>query len=710
MIRMINFTFMALVLSLSVNLFAQKSDQSNLAIKTRKNKSGVTSFDFAKNKANGKSLRKLPKLEIPIETTVRQSPAPQASDFTALSIQPVEPLAPLRLPLHTRASLTTNKGAVIPPPSGPATSVSALEPPKDLSQNLTSVTTALVLKSDESVEVKKFYDYSQDELDLLRAIIEIENKETLLMGMAKISLLLQKKAQNQDTVLFHYGNAAWKLGLLEESRLVHRPLLKSKNPAIRFAVVEHLIKSSRRGEKDLVADIESARAQISDAHALKEVSNLPDRYKINLARNFDEKGDISSSLDLLMLVDKNAPLSAESRFLAAIIHYRINEIMAAEDLLKEALKAAEDLSDQEQLLSSIAITLARLMFQTGKYAESNELYLKVKKSHPEWPQAMMEKSWSQILLSDFEGAAGNMFSLHTDFFKHTFAPESYLVRTVGYLNLCQFGDGIKALKDFKTRYSKMNQFLSQTSQTSEKDLTLTQEIRKLAQSSRGAEDLFLPKMVVIELARNTDYLRMQNQINQIADEDSQFDKMMLNLISLERTLNQSHGELADQLRTYKDRPPKDSHIIGATEDKLARVKLDLQALRTSRKAMKQLKIDAQSRYEEKKTTLKQAAEKVLNSRLKAMSKALSHDLDQSEVLSYELFAGASMHLRKEMEQDGAKKQEIAKNEKTKEETLSKGIRWKFQGEIWEDELGHFRSSLKNACGESEDLTKQANIN
>lgn len=27
----------------------------------------------------------------------------------------------------------------------------------------------------------------------------------------------------------------------------------------------------------------------------------------------------------------------------------------------------------------------------------------------------------------------------------------------------------------------------------------------------------------------------------------------------------------------------------------------------------------------------------------------------------------------------------------------KSLQWKFKGEIWEDEVGHYRSSLKNIC-------------
>jgi hypothetical protein len=29
--------------------------------------------------------------------------------------------------------------------------------------------------------------------------------------------------------------------------------------------------------------------------------------------------------------------------------------------------------------------------------------------------------------------------------------------------------------------------------------------------------------------------------------------------------------------------------------------------------------------------------------------------------------------------------------------IKKALNWKFKGEIWEDEVGHYRSSLKNVC-------------
>jgi hypothetical protein len=34
----------------------------------------------------------------------------------------------------------------------------------------------------------------------------------------------------------------------------------------------------------------------------------------------------------------------------------------------------------------------------------------------------------------------------------------------------------------------------------------------------------------------------------------------------------------------------------------------------------------------------------------------------------------------------------------------KSLNWDFRGEIWEDELGHYRSSLKNVCPPDEKLS------
>jgi len=52
---------------------------------------------------------------------------------------------------------------------------------------------------------------------------------------------------------------------------------------------------------------------------------------------------------------------------------------------------------------------------------------------------------TQLASDDFAGAIGNMYSLHSPYFKAVYQPESFVVRTIGYLNICQYGDAYKSL-------------------------------------------------------------------------------------------------------------------------------------------------------------------------------------------------------------------------------------------------------------------------
>jgi len=40
------------------------------------------------------------------------------------------------------------------------------------------------------------------------------------------------------------------------------------------------------------------------------------------------------------------------------------------------------------------------------------------------------------------------------------------------------------------------------------------------------------------------------------------------------------------------------------------------------------------------------------------------------------------------------------------EKSKNGYEWKFKEEVWEDEIGHFRSSLKNVCPKDEETADQ----
>ena len=112
--------------------------------------------------------------------------------------------------------------------------------------------------------------------------------------------------------------------------------------------------------------------------------------------------------------------------------------------------------------------------------------------------------------------------------------------------------------------------------------------------------------------------------------------------------------------------------------------------RISIKTLRELGI---SRLEKEKEELRLQASKALQIRFKELVADLDHVLEQNEVLQYELFSGAGEHIRYQMAGGEVSEKERPELKVEKEKSLT----WKFKGEIWEDEVGHYRSSLKNVC-------------
>ena len=95
-----------------------------------------------------------------------------------------------------------------------------------------------------------------------------------------------------------------------------------------------------------------------------------------------------------------------------------------------------------------------------------------------------------------------------------------------------------------------------------------------------------------------------------------------------------------------------------------------------------------------KDKIKAEAAIALHNKYKEAMDTLTAILEQKDVLAYEIYSGAGEHLRYQMAGGKA-------NDRNPSQALSpeaqKSYKWKFRGEVWEDEVGHYRSSLTNVC-------------
>jgi hypothetical protein len=542
------------------------------------------------------------------------------------------------------------------------------------------------------VELVKLDEMGPNDYKLLQALIFLEIQKKYEMAMGLFAELMEDP-EHRVEALYNYAMTAKGLGLNSEFRTyMIKVSQETKNKEWQGKATQAMVDNINVLELTDIAMIDPLVAK----YELDVTRN--DDYQITRAKYYSAKGNLGMMEDALVYIGEKSPRYPDALLLSALFNYRQGKVEDAVISLETLLKVTDG-DKKSQLRAVGALTMARIQFQKSMYKEAFQSYLKVDKSSPLWLQAMVESAWTQILSEDFEGAAGNMFSLHTDFFKNAFAPESFTVRTVGYLNLCQYGDGVQVLNEMREKYAPWKKKLSEYQAAHKTPVSYYDTVKNWARNSDLKEVDGLPRSFIVELARHPGFTSVQKQINNYEDEITRFNKISMTLITIEKELLAKQTEANKQLVSAK----KSSSSVQDAEKKLLSYRIQYHIANKARTSIKNLRTNGIARIEKEKDELRVQAGKALESNYKNMVAGLNRVLDQNDVLQYELYSGAGEHIRYQMAGGDVNQKERPELKVEKEKSLN----WKFKGEIWEDEVGHYRSSLKNVCPQDNSV---ANLN
>lgn len=558
-----------------------------------------------------------------------------------------------------------------------------------LAQESTPSTLKTVVEP-QTIPVESF---SEGEFKILEALLLLKSENTTPLSIGLANPLLQMSATKAAG-----------------DEIIARSLLRLK---IRTAATEHLNdlarsesnpSKSQLGAKLILSNLKTTDYEEADfllpiLEKLKvpepEWGNLP----IAIARESLHARNLEKAWQILSRVPTQNSQSYEARFLRSMIQYRSNQVLEAqkglESLVRDFDKAPKDLR------SLIASTIAQIYFQKGDYKKAYAMYRRVNQDHPLWMQTLVETAWSQILNKDFEGAAGNMFSLHTNYFKGAYNPESYIVRTVGYLQLCQYGDALSVLQDFLKKYKFAQKQLASYKKNKPNHLETVRDFLKAGMPKKFAG---LPRSLLVEIARDPQFIELQKKLNEIEEDSSKLSQLSTRLVELDKEfiveqgqINLAFKDLDNEIKKAAS-PEKRASLVA---DRLKKEK-QLQRLSVLRRIIIDAKQGVANEHERfanfwinQKGALKLKQADVISSSFQTLEADLAHWLDQSELLFYEIHNGAGEHLRYQMASTDESKA-LGK----KPGVFKKGEKhqlWAFDGEIWEDEVGHYRSSLKNVC-------------
>lgn len=534
-----------------------------------------------------------------------------------------------------------------------------------------------------------------EEYKMIQALIFLDYQKKYDLAMALFVELMDAPLY-KDQAMFHYAQTALESKLFSEFRQKMIQVTQTASDVeLKKKATEELVKNVKYLELSDIGLIDP----IAEAHNIDTA--LYPSYLLKKAKYELDKGNLGEAESSLSLISPTANEYSEGQLLKSVFNYRQGQIDTAIQDLEIVLPLIEN-KTKDSTRNLTMLTLARLYFQKGDYTSAFKFYQKVDKSSGEWLQSMVEQAWTQVLAGDNVGAAGNMFALHTDFFSKAYAPETYVVRSVGYLNLCQYGDGVAVLNDFKTKYSEIHNTLKDFQSKNAEDMKYYELVKTWLKNTSAHTVEGVPRSFIVELARHPHYMSTQKQINNYEDENSRFNKITIDLIRKEKQARLEMLKAKNALTAAKAKSKSKDDLLSFEQNFLAKG-VEHVIFSKAREGIKKMREAALVRLESEKESLRLKTASNIKKRFELFTSTLDQLIDQKEVLSYEIYSGAGEHIRYQMAGGEVKPegQRAIASEKNNYE-------WKHKGEVWEDEIGHYRSSLKNVCPKDDSELAQTN--
>ncbi len=553
----------------------------------------------------------------------------------------------------------------------------------------------------ELQNLKAIKELNKDDLSMLAALMIYEKGEKCHLTSGLLIDLADKREYAEEAN-FYLGICAHQMGFHSEavSRLLK--VIESENPDFLQEAVTSVVEDLPREYDQKVT---TAIKNLKNREAIVEKSK--DNWNFILARTAHANDAYTEATQAAEKVSEGSQHYVQARYLYSIGLYAAKKMKEAEEsLLKLREWMHKKNKEDKNMESLIAVNLARIRFLQGRYQSSLEEYARIPKDHPLWVQGLIEQGWTQLNVDDPEGAVGNMYSLHSPYFKTVFMPESWVVRTIGYINICQFGDAYRTLSKLEQMHgawlSSIHNYVGAKKQPEDYYNTVKSYIK--GRSDKDVEGL--PFQVIREIARQRGFLNEQNALNAKEDEVTQYG-FIYNFVKKEQAdltvkLTRTKGRLAKTKESIQ-KAKSNSELIKNLNEWNANKRNDEQLIigyefqsqlyELARKGYLKFKASGLARIDKEKSRLRTAAGKALIAHLKDIQSRIHQIFEGNEFLRYEIFSGSGENIRFQVsggQVDDNKR--IPANVKPQ-----KMLNWEFDGEYWEDEIGSYRSSLKNNC-------------
>ncbi len=557
------------------------------------------------------------------------------------------------------------------------------------------------MKAVKQIQEKPYKELSPTQQAMLTALI-LYNKGDRCHAVLGLFDQLTNEQRFANEATFLLGTCAAKLKMRSLSFERLSSLVRAENKEFGAESLSLLI-------QDLPAEYEVQFSKL--IRDLKDKKLIPetgvDEVNYLAAKGAFKEGVYQEARTFAEKVTEASPRYGNAQFLIGLSWYSLGNTTKAIGKLETLRQWMTAKGKTDKNLNSLsAVNLARMRFQQGKFKDAHALYMAIDKDHPVWVQGLIEQGWAQLAMDDFSGAIGNMYSLHSPYFKTVYKPQSFVVRTIGYLNICQYGDAYRTLSWLESEYRPWSDAISSYVTRKKLASDYYETTREYLKGKSDADQDGLPFQVVREMARQREFLNHQTSLNEKADETGRYDTVEKQMLEERAALKSRVAKATARFNEAKGkigRAAKDSVLATQIDQIKQQQKLEretviglrhhIEMIDQSRKAYQALKTQMTQRIDKEKYVLREKAGRNLAETLIQLKGEMALVLENNEFLRYEVFAGSGENIRYQV----AGGQVAEANRVPASIKPSKSMNWSFDGEYWEDEIGSYRSSLRNNC-------------
>ena len=235
-------------------------------------------------------------------------------------------------------------------------------------------------------------------------------------------------------------------------------------------IKEFLSRGGARNNKDVDLLIDQVITQVGVRqfevlpNAVLNRSNAP-TIKYILAKKSFRKGDYQKALNYL---NGTIPREHPSKPVALLLEGTIFSILkkpkssvaAFKDCISES-KTQMNRASSDNRLRQLAINrdyctvgIARAEFAGKDFESANSSYLDLPKDSYVWPEILFEEAWNSFYLRDYNRTLGKLVTYNAPILNFIFNPETEVLKSLTYMELCLFDDAKKVVDDFYNKYQE----------------------------------------------------------------------------------------------------------------------------------------------------------------------------------------------------------------------------------------------------------------